>query len=121
MNLDGIWQVNYASEQTPTFTETGDADQSATITLQNGLATGKDPWGGQYTGNYWLENNVVNATVIVSAHEADSEPIFDGLDYPFSLELVGEINSPEYFSMVGHVISKPSHKIVLNFRRQRST
>jgi len=120
MNLDGIWQVTYATKRAHPFTETGDAEQLATIKLKDGLASGRDPWGGEYTGNYWVDGDEVKATVIASAYEGDAESIFEGVSYPFSLELSGKVSSPSFFSMVGRVINQPAAEIVLNFTRVSS-
>ena len=106
------------SNTTRTFlNEEGDAEEIGNITLKDGKVTGNDTFGGQYEGEYQIDDEIIRAKVQVTNTENESETIFDDVNFPFYLELEGKYLSPNFFSMQGKVIENALKTIVLNCRR----
>ncbi|MDQ3711685.1 MAG: hypothetical protein M3388_05650 [Acidobacteriota bacterium] len=118
MNIEGIWSVRYsAKQQEPFSNEEGDAEEIGEITLKEGKVTGNNPFGGQYEGEYQINDENIKAKVKVASYEDDGETIFDNVDYPFYIELEGKYLSPDFFSMLGVVAGNSLQSIVLNCKR----
>jgi hypothetical protein len=118
MEIDGTWKVRYAVRQQPPFTtEEGDEEEAATITLKNSEISGRDPWGYEYSGKYSLTDGRIKASITATPYEQDAGAIFDGVRGQFHLNLEGEFNSPNYFSMRGSVVEAPSQEVVINCTR----
>lgn len=64
-----------------------------------------------------LTENQIEMNLSISAYEDDSEPIFPGTTFPIDLTLIGEFNSPDYFSVKGNVDVDAGNKVVANFER----
>ncbi len=120
MEIDGDWEVRYSAIQEQPFdSEEGDPEEAATITLNEGKITGRDPFGYEYSGNYSLSDKVLKANVIATPYDSDAEPIFEEVVGQFTLDLEGEFNSPNFFSMRGKIVENPLHQIVLNCSRSK--
>ncbi len=118
MNIEGKWKVRYAlAQEAPFSNEEGDIEEVGEVVFNNGSVLGNDPHGGVYSGTYSFLNNQIRATVLVSTLEEDSESIFENVAFPFNLELEGEFNTPNRFSMTGKVLENEIHKIILNCER----
>lgn len=120
MNIEGNWAVRYARKQDDVFVnEDGEPDEVGDVVLEGGNISGGDPWGGKYVGSYNLDGNAISATVVVTSDEVDHPFIFPNVESPFTLELRGEFNSPNYFSLTGLISGQAEHEIVLNCKRIR--
>lgn len=121
-DIEGTWTASYSARQ-EFFEPDTDASEQARINFESGVVTGFDPYGGLYSGNYFLDGEKFSATVTVTVAAApdddDVETVFEGLNYPFTLELSGEYLSPDYFSVGGKVVGRPEFEIVINCRREQ--
>lgn len=114
MQIEGTWRMRYVVRQEPPFiSEEGDADEVATIILQDGKVSGRDPFGYEYSGEYSLNGETAKAVVIATPYRPDAEPIFNGVTGQFILNLEGAYRSPDHFSMEGFIVGNPSQRIVL--------
>ena len=116
LDIQGIWKASYSAQQ-ELFEPDTDPDEQATIILEAGNVTGHDPFGGVYQGSYTLDNEKFKATVKVVSSDDEVTTIFEGLDFPFTLDLSGNYTSPDYFSALGKVIERTELSIVINCRR----
>ena len=117
MLIDGVWRANYVLNHPEPFTDMGDPEEFGIIVIQDGLIMGRDPWGSQYSGKYTLKDSKIHAILDVSAYTPYAQPVFDDLVHPFQLEINGEFNSPDFFSVIGSVVGTEARNLVVNCRR----
>lgn len=119
--LEGRWKARYAQMQREPFvTEEGGDDEAATIVLSDGMVSGQDPFGGEYSGTYSVQGEHFQARVFVTSRDPTANTIFRGLSFPLELDLSGDHRSPDHFSAVGVVVGQSSQGIVINLTRERS-
>ena len=117
MPIEGVWKVNYSVAAPQPFINVGDPDEAGIIIIQDGVVMGQDPWGSQYTGKYTLEGSLFKVVLTVDAYCADVVPVIPGLVHPFTMEMEGEFNSPDHFSVRGKVVDAEVLDLMVNCKR----
>jgi hypothetical protein len=120
MDIEGTWKVRYAAKQQPPFiTEEGDEEETATIVLEDGKVTGKDPFGFEYSGEYSLNGDAFEAMIHSKPYEPNAVSIFPGLTGASTLNVKGHYRSPDHFSAEGFIVEHPSYQFVLICNRAK--
>lgn len=114
---EGVWVFSYSIHLEEPFADTGDERQQGVVVMQDGLIMGRDPHGGQYNGKYSVAGNQISLAVYVDAYKADFDSVL-GVAVPYQLELKGEVNAPDHFSVTGSVVGADAPTIVITLRRE---
>jgi hypothetical protein len=117
MLIDGVWRAYYTANNPEPFTDESDPDESAIVIMQDGVIMGRDPWGLQYSGRYTLNGSNIHVILNVSAYTPDAHSVIPGLVPPYQLDLKGEFNSSNYFSVVGEAVGAAVSSLVVNCQR----